>query len=121
MKIKEIGENVDMEHFLWEMANLTKEMTGLPVNIYVSTKASVHDRHGPRIKAMFSHGNKFDKRSLTSVSIARQPVDFHGKLTQTDFSEIVKFIQKNYKPLLAFWSDEINIGQLLNLLKRVDE
>lgn len=117
MKISELKENIDFEHFLLEMANLTKRMTGLPMNIYVSSKDSVHDRHGPRIKAMSTHGNSFDKNSLTSVSIAKQPVDFHGKLSQRDFSEIVQFIQRNEKALLALWNKELDIGEFINVLK----
>lgn len=119
MKISEIKENIDFEHFLLEMANLTKRMTGLPMNIYVSTKDSVHDRRGPRIKVMSTHGNSFDKNSLTSVSIAKRPVDFHGKLSQRDFSEVVKFIQQNEKALLAFWNKELDIGEFINVIKEV--
>lgn len=117
MKVSEIKEDVDFEHFLLEMANLTKRMTGLPMNIYVSTKDSVRDRHGPRLKAMSTHGNAFDKSSLTSVSISKQPIDFHGKLTQRDFSEIVEFIQRNEKALLSLWNKKIDIGEFVNVIR----
>lgn len=40
-------------------------MTGLPVNIYVSSKDSVHDRHGPHIKVQNTYADWFDKNSLT--------------------------------------------------------
>jgi len=116
LKLEEINENIDFEHFLLEMANLTKRMTGLPMNIYVSTKDSVHDRHGPRIKVKSTHGNSFDKTSLTSVSVAKQPVDFHGKLSQRDFSEVVQFIQRNEKALLALWNKELDIGEFINVI-----
>jgi hypothetical protein len=121
MKITDVVESINYDQFLLEMANLTKRMTGLPMNIYVSTKDSVHDRHGPRIKVMTTYGDRFDKNSLTSVSIAKMPVDFYGKLTQNDFAQIVAFIQRNYEPLLAFWNNEIDIGQLLNALRLEDE
>ena len=44
---KELNEEINKINQLWEMANLPKKRTGLPVLIYISgNKAS----HGPRIE-----------------------------------------------------------------------
>jgi hypothetical protein len=123
MKIANVvfNESLDTTVFLWEMANLTKPMTGLPMNIYISTKDSVNDRHGPRIKVMTSHGNRVIPEDLTSISISLTPIDFQGNMKPDDFSHVVKFIQMNYTALLQFWNNEINISEFLNMMKKQDD
>lgn len=117
MKINEITEHIELDQFLLEMANLTKRMTGLPVNIYISSKDSVHDRHGPRIKVMTTPNDSFNKDTLTSVSISSTPKDFFKRLNNKDFKQVSQFIIQNEKALLAFWNNELDVGQLLNVLE----
>jgi len=115
MKFNEI---INEDQFLWEMANLTKRLTGLPMNIYVSSKDSVKDRHGPRIKAMSEHGNKFIRELLSSVSISSTPMDYHNKLNNKDLKLVQEWILLNKKALLSFWNNKLDIGELINILEK---
>ena len=115
-----INEIIDIDQMLWEMAKLGKNITGLPMNIFVSSKDYVKDKHGPRIKVMFTHANRFHPDELSSVSISNNPKDFHEKLSNKDFKEVSKFIQRNEKALLMFWNEEIDIRDLLNILEIED-
>ena len=56
---------------LFEMSNLRKSETGLPVNIYVSSGGSVKEQHSPRLKAMIKTSNKFMPHDTVSVLLKR--------------------------------------------------
>jgi hypothetical protein len=117
MKITDVlfEELIDEEVYLWEMANLSKRMTGLPMSIFISTKDSVMDRHGPRIKVMTTHSDRVNPAQLTPIGIGGPvPVDFRGELSPADFSHVAEFVQTNKDILLAFWNKEIDIEQFLS-------
>ena len=60
------------EDDLFEMANLRKSSTGLPVNIYISSGGAVKERHGPRLKAMILKSDKFDFTRTISIKLKKR-------------------------------------------------
>ena len=60
------------EDDLFEMANLKKSSTGLPVNIYISSGGAVKERHGPRLKAMILKSDKFDFTRTISIKLKKR-------------------------------------------------
>ena len=54
MDIKKLNEKLEKANQIWEMANLPKKRTGLPVIIYISGNKS---SHGPRIKFFDSYAD----------------------------------------------------------------
>ena len=117
MKIDEVLED------LFEMANLRKTETGLPVNIYVSSGGAIKGRHGPRIKVMYKSSDKFDINSTVSVllkkDIDEDDVIGYDKLDSNIFNAIKQYLNLNYDCLLEYWKDDISTMELMNKLKKI--
>ena len=120
MKIDEVLDEV---LDLFEMANLRKSETGLPVNIYVSSGGTVNERHGPRIKVMNSSSDKFDVHSTVSVMLKKDIVDEdvigYNKLDSKVLNAVRQYINLNYDCLMGYWKDEISTTELVHKLKKI--
>ena len=102
---------------LYEMSNLVQKRTGLPMIIYISTKA--FSKHGPRIKVQTNHSQKTSANSFVSISISDDPKIMAGTgLSNKDFEIVKKFILENKKILLDFWNENIDVGDVLENLKK---
>lgn len=105
---------------LFEMSNIRKMESGLPVNIFVSSGGSVNHQHGPRIKAMISTGDKFNISDTVSIVLKRDitGADIIGykTLPAAVISAIREYINLNYDTLLAYWDDEISTKELIDSL-----
>ena len=108
---------------LFEMSNIRKSESGLPVNIYVSSGGSVNTRHGPRIKVMVDTGDRFDPRHTVSVLLKRDvtvdDVVGYEQLSSAVLAAIRDYINLNYDVLLAYWNDELSTSEMINGLKRL--
>jgi hypothetical protein len=106
---------------LFEMSNLRKKFTGLPVNIYVSSGGSVNKRHGPRIKVMNSLSDRYDPHDTISVmlkkDITQDDVVGYSRLSPDVINEIRDYINMHYDTLMKYWNDEIATDELIELLK----
>jgi hypothetical protein len=114
---------IDLSDELFEMSNLHKKTTGLPVNIYVSSGGPTNNRHGPRIKVMTNSGDKFNPYQTTSIILKKDitPDDIVGydKLPADILSSVRDYINLNYDVLLAYWNDELDTNDLIKNLKRL--
>ncbi len=86
--------------FLYEMANLSSNKTGIGYNIWISPKNA---NHGPRIKIyknMPPNGTNF------SISVEDSPRIVGGAsfVTPKELNEIFKFILLNKQLLLDYWT-----------------
>jgi hypothetical protein len=121
MRFEEFNSKNDS--LLFEISNLQKKNTGLPVNIYVSSGGSVNHQHGPRIKAMITSSEKMDINSTVSVLLkkditADDVVGYH-KLPTDILNSLRKYINANYEVLIAYWNDEIDSVELVQKLKKI--
>jgi hypothetical protein len=123
MKINEVTNINDEADALFEMSNLRKNTTGLPVNIYVSSGGSVNHKHGPRIKAMITGADKFDVNSTVSIllkkDITADDVVGYQSLPTNILNALRDYININYDALLAHWNDEIDAAELIQALRRL--
>ena len=97
----------------YEMANLTKEDTGLPYIIWI-TSSSGKEKHWARIKVSY-------KNELIPVLISDDPkVIIKGKQLPK-FSIIRKFIIENKDILLAYWNSkgELSLRIGLDKIKKI--
>lgn len=108
---------------LFEMSNIRKSESGLPVNIYVSSGGSVNTRHGPRIKVMVDTGDRFDPRHTVSVLLKRDitadDVVGYEKLSMSVLDAVRNYINLNYDVLMAYWNDELSTSEMINGLKKL--
>jgi hypothetical protein len=117
MKLSQITEDQD----LFEMSNIRKSESGLPVNIYVSSGGSVNTRHGPRIKIMTNSGNKFNPHQTVSVMLKRDITDEdvigYEKVLPGVLNSVKQYVNLNFDVLMAYWNDEIGTYELIQRLK----
>ena len=124
MKINEVENDDDIEEKLFEMSNLRKIDTGLPVNIYISSGGPTNQKHGPRLKAMINIGDKFDPYKTVSIMLKRDItendiVGYH-KLPAKIIDSLRQYINLNYDVLMAHWDDKIGSVEVIQQLKRLD-
>lgn len=106
---------------LFEMSNIRKNESGLPVNIFVSSGGSVNNQHGPRIKAMVDTDDKFNVRNTVSIILKKDITDDdvigYDKLPVKILNPIREYINLNYDTLIQYWNDEMSTNEMtLSLL-----
>jgi hypothetical protein len=108
---------------LFEMSNIRKSESGLPVNIYVSSGGSVNHQHGPQIKAMIDNGDKFNPHNTISIllkkDITKDDVVGYELVSPDVVSAIRDYINLNYNILLAYWNDEISTKEMIMGLQKL--
>lgn len=109
------------EQLLMEFANLRKDETGLPVNIWIDELgADRQNKHyRPRIKFQNDYGDRINLSNMTPISIDQNPEIIEGKceIKKKDLKEIINFILDNQNVLMKHWNREIGTMQLFNQLK----
>lgn len=106
---------------LFDMANIDKRDTKLPVNIWVdSSGSSRKTKHMlPRVKIQKQINNDNRVSNLVPVSISQNPAILKGTtdLTAKQLNEVFDFIKRNYVVFMKHWNDEITDRELLTSLK----
>lgn len=109
MRLEEIYEEdcTITERELFEMARVREADSGIPAEIYVSTKLAVRGRHGPRIKVS-NIKNTFSDVDNFAIEISKNPTLKAGKskLKLSVFGDIVDWVKLNYEPLIKYWNNE---------------
>lgn len=115
MDIKKVNEKLEKANQIWEMANLPKKRTGLPVIIYISGNKS---SHGPRIKFFDSYadsiGSNYDL--LIPLTVDKNPdipIQHKLNISNADLDKIKQWVIKNYDLLIDLYNgkiDEIDAG-----------
>ena len=105
-EMKKLNEKFE----LWEMANLKKSRTGLPVIIYISGNKS---SHGSRIKFFDSYadsvGENYDL--LIPLTISKNPeipIEHKLNIQKKDLEKIKQWVIKNYDLLMDLYNDKID-------------
>ena len=109
-KLKQI-----LEAQLWEMANLPKKRTGLPVIVYISGNKS---SHGPRIKFFDSYADSIGENYdlLIPLTVGKNPeipIEHKLNIKKKDLEKIRQWVIKNYNLLMDLYNgkiDEIDAG-----------
>lgn len=112
---KKLNEQLKQLNQIWEMANLSKKRTGLPVIIYISGDKS---SHGPRIKFFDSYADSIGENYdlLIPLTVSENPIipiEHKLNIKQKDLNKIKQWIIKNYNLLLDLYHgkiDEIEVG-----------
>jgi hypothetical protein len=109
---------------LEEMATLKKDMTGLPVNIWVDdSSAYVRGRHAKRIKFQGDYGNKTNAGNLFSMMLSKDDPQIPAKqlsklrLPSKDIAMIKTFVKNNADILDMLADEKINIATFLRQMK----
>ena len=123
----QVLENIDMYvNGIFEMANYTTDMSGLPYGIWFDEvgeqRKTTHNI--PRVKIMMLNGNmipvsveEHPKILLKGVQLSKAERELKGKPKD----EMFRFISKNHELILQHWHGKINILVLFNSLKNKRE
>lgn len=89
---------------LFEMANLSPRLTGLPFVVWISPKAGAS--HDVRVK--ISRGPRVHPDELISVAI-RPAVHVVGgaRLSSQDLALLKEWVELNYDVILRYWDGDI--------------
>ena len=112
---KELNEEINKINQLWEMANLPKKRTGLPVVVYISGNKASHE---PRIEFFDSYadvvGNNYDL--LIPLTVDKEPeipIEHKLHIKTKDLNKVKEWVKLNYDVLMTLYSgdiDEIDAG-----------
>jgi len=111
-----------------EMANLRKDETNLPVNVWLdeSGKDRPVKHNSPRIKVQINKRSSTNVRMMYPVSICDEPDflispkgDKDFDLTTKDLQKIARWIILNKDLLLRHWNKEIGIATFVVEMKKV--
>ena len=103
---------------LFEMANVRKNRTGLPMIIWISPK---YANHGARIKVQKTYGNNVDFGNTFSLTVEDNPRVFGntGEIKQSDIELAKEFVKLNKQALLDYWTgaEEDTANAIFNLVR----
>ena len=123
---KEVLLKEDKE-ILFEMTNLRKKHTGLPMNIWLDDIGAYRNiKHNvPRIKFQNDKSDKVLDNTIP-ISIDKENPQIltktvQLKLPQKDFKKLYDFIKDNYDLLIKFWNQEIDIFEFMSDMKKAPQ
>ena len=104
------SQDVDSEP-LWSMANLRKDRSGLPVNIWLDESQTYKSsRHGYRIKFQRDKGDRVSKTNLSTMTISDNPqVIGDHELSSKEITMLKNFVIRNKQALIQLSDMEISI------------
>ena len=117
---KEIKNNLT-EQELYEMANLDKDLTGLPVNLWVDSSGQKRDTKysAYRLKMQNNYHKLVDPNEMIPVSIDKtNPTTKHKiNIKERDFNKVKRFITDNYEDLCLLVQNKNTDKELIHRLE----
>lgn len=122
--IRRSQQILDESEELFEMSNVRKKYTRLPVNIWLDDmgvyRKNTHNL--PRIKFQANTSDKVSGIGIP-MSISKNPeilIDNPDtELNNYEIGQVKNFIIRNYDLLMQYWNQEIDILEFLQRVKKV--
>jgi hypothetical protein len=115
MKLHDIT-GVDDE--LWEMANTSPQMSGIPYPIFVSP--DYHGRHAPRVKVSNVKG-RVVPTDMFYIRLHDLEHEGECRLNAKELERIKWWLKHNMDVLMSYWNNEIDTAVCVNSLKPITE
>ena len=96
----------------FEMANLRKQESGLPYDIWLDSAGSTRNTQHHVMRIKVGVGDELVPVLLSSQKDIRPLKPFRGE------NEIISWASDNYDTLLKHWNGELSDRQALNLLSK---
>ena len=119
--IKENDSNVDG---ICEMANLRKDRSGLPVNLWLDdTQSYKRGGHWKRIKFQTNTSNNVQSGEMGVITIEDNPKIIEGEklLPAKTINQILNWVKINKDALEKLSDEEIDILEFIQTMKKVDK
>ena len=103
---------------LFEMANLSPALTGLPMIVWISERGRA--RHDARVKVSLVHGRRARPDRTASVSV-RPTVDVVAgpELDRRDLELVRQWIELNRETIIAYWDGDLLTDEAIARLQPV--
>jgi hypothetical protein len=103
---------------LFEMANLSPALTGLPMVVWISERGRA--RHDARVKVSLAHGRRARPDRTASVSV-RPTVEIVAgpELDRRDLELVRQWIELNREAIIAYWNNDLLTDEVIARLKPV--
>ena len=103
---------------LFEMANLSPTVTGLPMVVWISERGDA--RHDVRVKVSLVHGRRAKPDLSTSVSVRPEVRVVAGPALDThDLALVRRWVELNRDALVAYWDGELLSDEVIGRLRPV--
>lgn len=122
MRLEELYSPAELEKYLWEMANVTSDSTGIEqVVIWVSQAQDGAKRHGPRVKVSSRKTSKVVPGDLFVLTIQNNPVLVAGEsyLPADTLEDVKDWVSKNKEVLLKYWNGELSTKEFFDKVEKV--
>lgn len=119
MKINELIELDDIqenENFLYEMANLTKKVTGIDPVIFCNQKGGA--KHECRVKVSNILG-KLTIEDTFTIELKDLSIIGHCKLSSDQLEAVKWWAHKNRFAILDYWKERIETIDFLNRITKL--
>lgn len=113
MKWNRLSE-VDESKLVCEMSNKRKDLTHLPMNIWIDEAQTYLDGgHSKRVKFQLDSGNKFNKHNLGSMDLdGNLHCSDIGNLSASDINQLRNFVLNNRYALDKIADNDIWIDEI---------
>jgi len=103
---------------LFEMANLSPAVTGLPMIVWISERG--HVRHDARVKVSLVHGRRARPDRTASVPV-RPTVDVVAgpDIDGRDLDLVRQWIELNRDTLIAYWDGDLLTDEVIARLQPI--
>jgi hypothetical protein len=103
---------------LFEMANLSPTLTGLPMIVWISERGRA--RHDARVKVSLVHGRRARPDRTASVSVRpRVEVVAGPELDRRDMELVRQWIDTNRDAIIAYWNGDLLTDEVITRLQPV--
>jgi Domain of unknown function (DUF4160) len=111
-------EAADEANDLFEMANLSPTLTGLPMIVWISERGRA--RHDVRVEVSLVHGRRAHPGRTASVSV-RPTVEIVAgpALDARDMELVRQWIEVNREAIVAYWNGDLLTDEVIARLKHV--
>ncbi len=101
---------------LFEMANLSPTLTGLPMIVWISERGRA--RHDARVKVSLVHGRRARPDRTASVSVRPTVKIVAGpEIDGRDLELVRRWIELNRDAIIAYWSGDLLTDEVILQLK----
>lgn len=112
------GPGADEQDDLFEMANLSPALTGLPMIVWISERG--HARHDVRVKVSLVHGRRARPDHTTSVSVRPAVEVVAGpEVDRRDLELVRQWIELNREAILAYGEGDLLTDEVIARLKPI--
>ena len=104
---------------VFEMANLSPALTGLPMIVWISERGRA--RHDVRVKVSSVHGRRARPDRTASVSVPPTVEIVAGpEIDPRDLARVRQWVELNREALIAYWNADLLTDEVIGQLRPIE-